>query len=97
MKLTKCHFFAKEIQCLGHVLSTTGIKPLLSKTEAINLMRPPKNAKQVTAFLRLVGYYCKFIKNFAQIAKPLRALSMVQSLPGHQITSQHSIPSKVLC
>ena len=26
--------------------------------------------KQVCAFLRLVGYYRKFIKNFAKIAKP---------------------------
>ena len=30
IKLNKCHFFAKEIQHLGHILSTTGIKPLLS-------------------------------------------------------------------
>ena len=29
----------------------------------------PKNAKQGTAFLGLVCYYCKFIKNFAHIAK----------------------------
>ena len=32
---------------------------------------PPVNPKQVRAFLRLVGYYRKFIKNFAKIAKPL--------------------------
>ena len=31
MKFSKCHFFAKEIQYLGHVFSTTGIKPLPSK------------------------------------------------------------------
>ena len=42
MKLSKCHFFAKEIQYLGHVLSTTGIKPIPSKTAAIKLMDPPK-------------------------------------------------------
>ena len=75
MKLSKCHFFTKEIQYLGHVLSTTGIKLLPSKTAAIKLMNPPKNAKQVRAFLGLVGYYCKFIKNFAHIAKPQTALS----------------------
>ena len=40
MKLSKCHFFAKEIQYLGHVLSTIGIKPLPSKTAAIKLMKP---------------------------------------------------------
>ena len=34
MQLSKCHFFAKEIQYLGHILSTTGIKPLPSKTQA---------------------------------------------------------------
>ena len=38
-------------------------------------MKPPENAKQVKAFLGLVGYYHKFIKNFAWIAKPLTALT----------------------
>ena len=75
MKLSKCHFFAKEIQYLDHVLSTTVIKPLPSKTSAIKLMNLPKNGKQVRAFLRLVGYYHKFIKNFAQLAKPLTNLT----------------------
>ena len=42
MKLSKCHFFTKEIQHLGHVLSTTGIKLLPSKTATIKLMNPPK-------------------------------------------------------
>ena len=42
MKLSKCHFFTKEIQYLGHVLSTTGIKPLPSKTAAIKLMKCSK-------------------------------------------------------
>ena len=27
MKLSKCHFFTKEIQYLGHILSTKGIRP----------------------------------------------------------------------
>ena len=65
MELSKCHFFAKEIQYLGHILSNTGIKPLPSKTTAIKLMDPPKTAKQVRALIGLVGYYWKFIKNFA--------------------------------
>ena len=28
MKLGKCHFFAKDIQYLYHILNTTDIKPL---------------------------------------------------------------------
>ena len=73
MKLSKCHFFDKEIQYLG--LSSTGIKPLPSKTADIKLINPSKNVKEVRAFLGLVGYYCKFIKNFARIAKLLTALT----------------------
>ena len=75
MKLSKCHFFAKEIQYLGHILGTEGIKPVPAKTEAIRAMHPPVNPKQVHAFLELVGYYRKFIKNFAKIAKPLTKLT----------------------
>ena len=41
-KLSKCHFFAKKIQYLGHVLSSTVIKPLPSKRAVIKLMNPPK-------------------------------------------------------
>ena len=41
-------------------------------------MHPPKMPKQVCAFLGLVEYYRKFIKNFAKIAKPLALLTCQQ-------------------
>ena len=75
MKLSKCHFFTKEIQYLGHILGVEGIRPVPAKTEAIKATHPPVNPKQVCAFLGLVGYYRKFIKNFAKIAKPLTVLT----------------------
>ena len=66
MKKSKCSFFLKEIQYLGHILSATGICALPSKTHAIQNMNPPTMSKQVRAFLRLVGYYRKFIRGFAK-------------------------------
>ena len=75
MKKSKCNFFSKEIQYLGHILSATGTRPLPSKTHAIQHMQPPTTPKQVQAFLGLVGYYRKFIKGFAKIAKPLTLLT----------------------
>ena len=47
MKMSKCNFFLKEIQYLGHILSTTGIQPLPSKMHAIQHMQPPTMPKQV--------------------------------------------------
>ena len=78
MKLSKCHFFTKEIQYLGHILSTKGTQPLPSKAQAIQHMHPPKTLKQVCAFLGLVGYYRNFIKNFVKKAKPLTLLTCQQ-------------------
>ena len=82
MKLSRCHFFTKEIQYLGHILSTKGIRPLPLMTQVIQNMHPPKTLKQVCAFLGLVGYCRKFIKNFAKIAKPLTLLTCQQVIFG---------------
>ena len=79
MKLSRWHFFTKEIQYLGHILSTKGIRPLLSKMQAIKNMHPPKMPKQVCALLGLMGYYRKFIRNCAKIVKPLALLTHQQA------------------
>ena len=78
IKKSKCSFFSKEIQYLGHILSVTGIRPLPAKTHALQHIQPPMTPKQVRAFLGLVGYYRKFIKGFAKIAKPLTLLTRQQ-------------------
>ena len=75
MKPSKCHFFTKQIKYLRHILNTTGIRLLPSKTQAINNMHQPKTATQVCTFLGLIGYYRKFIKNFTKMAKPLTLLT----------------------
>ena len=78
MKLSKCYFFSKEIQYLGHILSTKDICPLPLKTQAIQKMHPLTTPKQVCTFLRLVGYYRKFIRDFTKIAIPMTLLTRQQ-------------------
>ena len=46
---------------------------------AIQHMNPPTTLKQVRAFLGLLGYYRKFIKGFAKIAKLLTLLTRQQA------------------
>ena len=78
MKMSKCNFFSKEIQYLGHILSATGIRPLPSMTHAIKHMQPPTTPKHIPTFLGLVRYYRQFIKGFTKIAKSLILLTQQQ-------------------
>ena len=71
LKLEKCCFFKKHIQYLGHLISADGIQPLPEKLESIAKMPAPKNPKEVKQFLRLVGYYRKFVPRFADISRVL--------------------------
>ena len=54
MKKSKCNFFSKEIQYLGHILSNTGIRPLPSKTRAIQ-HESTNNSQTSQSLLRTCG------------------------------------------
>ena len=71
LKPKKCSFGKVEIKFLGHLINKFGIKPLMEKIETIKNYPVPKTVKKVRGFLGLVGYYRKFIKDFAKTAGPL--------------------------
>ena len=75
LKASKCNFFKKHIQYLGHLVSGEGIEPLPEKLEAVRKMPPPTTPKEVRQILGLVGYYRKFVPKFADIARPLTNLT----------------------
>lgn len=70
----KCEFLRNEVTYLGHVISEAGVKPDPKKIDAVKHFPRPKNAKSIKQFLGLAGYYCRFINNFSQKAKPLTSL-----------------------
>lgn len=71
IQLDKSEFMKQETEFLGHIITTSGIKPNPNKIKAINDFPIPRTPKQIKSFLGLVGYYRKFIKDFAKIAKPM--------------------------
>ena len=75
INIEKCHFFKKDVEILGHRLTVNGLMPQDSKIKVILSWLPPQNIKQLRSFLGAVGYYRKFIANFAQIAQPLYQLT----------------------
>lgn len=71
LSLDKCEFMKRETEYLGHIITTDGIKPNPKKIEAIQKYPLPKTEREIKSFLGLVGYYRKFIQDFAKIAKPM--------------------------
>ena len=71
MQHNKSEFLCKEVAFLGHIITSKGIKPNPLKIDAIQRYPIPINQKEIKAFLGLVGYYRRFIKNFAKITFPL--------------------------
>ena len=71
IQLDKSEFLSKEVAFLGHVITPEGIKPNPSKITAIKAYPIPKTQKEIKAFLGLVGYYRRFIKNFSKVVFPI--------------------------
>ncbi|CAI4220936.1 unnamed protein product, partial [Auanema sp. JU1783] len=75
IKLKKCSFACKEVKFLGFVVGRTGIKPDPNKIKAIKEYPRPLNRTGVRAFMGVVNYFRRFIKDAAQIATPLYDLT----------------------
>ena len=74
LKPSKCEFFKQELTYLGHVVSKTGIQTDSKKAEAIQKWHIPTNVTEVHSFLGFTNYYHRFLKKYAQVAKPLYKL-----------------------
>lgn len=71
VNLEKSHFFQTEVEYLGFIISVEGIRTCPSKVEAIANFPEPTNLFELRSFLGLSGYYRRFIKDYAAIAKSL--------------------------
>uniref|UniRef100_A0A0A9XBE2 RNA-directed DNA polymerase n=1 Tax=Lygus hesperus TaxID=30085 RepID=A0A0A9XBE2_LYGHE len=71
VQMDKTEFLRKEVGFLGHLITESGLKPNPKKIEAITKFPVPKTTKELKGFLGLLSYYRKFIKNLADITKPL--------------------------
>ena len=71
LKPSKCRFLCKQITFLGHKVYTNSMKPGNLNLKGIAEMAPPANYMEVRHFLGMTGFFRRFIKNYARIAKPL--------------------------
>lgn len=67
----KCCFVKKELDYLDHIISELGVA---ADPEKVRIMREwpiSKNAKELSGFLGLTGYYRRFVRDYGKIAAPL--------------------------
>ena len=74
LKPSKCNFFCTEISYLGHKVSAAGMEPGTDGLKGIAEIAPPATYTQIRKFLGATGYFRRFIKGYARIAKPLNDL-----------------------
>lgn len=71
IQLDKTDFLKREVAYLGHIVTPEGVRPNPDKIAAIKNFPIPKTSKEIKGFLGLLGYYRKFIKDFAKLTKPM--------------------------
>ena len=70
----KSHFMVQEGVVLGHIVSGKGLEVDKAKAEVIQNLPLPNTVKDLRSFLGHVGFYRRFIQDFAKVSKPLTTL-----------------------
>ncbi|GJV57486.1 putative reverse transcriptase domain-containing protein [Tanacetum coccineum] len=75
VKFSKCDFWIRIVQFLGHLIDSQGLHVDPAKIEAVKNRTSPTTPTEVRQFLGLTSYYQRFIEGFSKIAKPLTKLT----------------------
>jgi hypothetical protein len=70
----KSTFCALEIEYLGYILTRDCIKPQSNKVQAILMIQPPKNVRELRHFLGMVQYYRDLWARPSKMLAPLTSL-----------------------
>jgi transposase InsO family protein len=72
--LKKCKFFTQEVDFLGFIVGTDGVKMDPRRVESITQWPLPRNYTDVQVFLGFCNFYRRFIAKYSKIAAPLTSL-----------------------
>ena len=75
LKWKKCQLYAKEMECLGHIINNEGIHTDADKLDHIRKWRVPRNYNEVQRFIGLVNYVSNFLPNVTTYTGPLMSIT----------------------
>jgi hypothetical protein len=73
-KLSKYEFWIHEVLFLGHIINQDGLAVDPKKVADILNWKAPKDVRGIKSFIRMAGYYRRFIEGFSKISRPMIAL-----------------------
>ena len=79
LKYKKCTFMQMEVIFLGHIVGWTGLVCDPAKISAVRNCHVPDKVKAVRQCVCFVGYYRRFVKDFAELVEPLVALTQKEA------------------
>lgn len=74
INLDKSQFFKTEVNYLGHLVNQKGIQLDTKRIQQIHDYPRPRRIRDIRAFLGLINYYHRFIKDYAKKTYPLLKL-----------------------
>ncbi|UYV82469.1 hypothetical protein LAZ67_21002319, partial [Cordylochernes scorpioides] len=66
INLSKSKFLVQEIDFLGYLITSHGVKPLPTKVKAILEYKKPKTVHELRIFLGMLNFYRTFLNNVAE-------------------------------
>jgi len=78
LKAKKCHLFQEEVEYLGHIVGRGELKVQDRNIRGLKEASPPRCKKDLRSFLGMCNVYWRFVKDYAQVARPLAAMRSSQ-------------------
>ncbi|XP_016132498.1 uncharacterized mitochondrial protein AtMg00860-like [Sinocyclocheilus grahami] len=75
VKVEKCVFHAQSVTFLGYIVSSEGVR---MDPDKIKAWPTPDSRKALQRFLGFDNFYCRFIRNFSQLAAPLTPFTSIK-------------------